>query len=75
MKAIKAFLNKSTIVNCLVFALVISILFAWRHTYTREIPLFSLVSFQIYLSFVAVNFLVFLGVFFILFLLGRREEK
>ncbi len=74
MAGIKGFFNKQTILNCLLFAAIISIPFVWKHTHSRHIPLFSAQSAQIYLSFVGISFIVFLLVFLVLFLMGRKEE-
>ncbi|MBC7555119.1 MAG: hypothetical protein H7257_14215 [Taibaiella sp.] len=75
MSKLKEFLSRTTLVNCFSFAVSISVLFAWRHTSTRQIPFFSLKAFQVYLSFVFVSFLVFLFIFFALYSFGKREER
>jgi hypothetical protein len=72
MRSIKGFFTKRTIINCLVFAAVISIPFTWKHTNTRHIPFFSSQAGQIYLSFVGISFVVFLLVFLGLYLFGKK---
>jgi hypothetical protein len=74
MASIKGFFNKQTIINCLLFAAIISVPFVWKHTHDRHLPLFSSHSGQIYLSFVAISFVVFLMVFLGLFLMGKKGE-
>ena len=75
MGMIKDVFNKRTLLNCIVFSLPASILFLWRFTYVKEIPFFSVLAAQVYLFFVAANFIIVLLVFIILHWLSNRPQK
>ena len=73
MSIFKEFLNKRTLVSCLVFSVPVSLLFMWRFTSIRNIPFFSADAWKIYAVFVAIDYLVFLLVFFVLYWLSKRQ--
>ncbi|MCF8448619.1 MAG: hypothetical protein K9G49_02005 [Taibaiella sp.] len=75
MNLLKEFFVKRTLINCLVFALPVSLLFLWRFVSLRSIPFFSADALQIYLVFVVLDFLFILFVFFILFWLSKRKQE
>lgn len=75
MSTSSEFLNKRTAISCLVFSLPVSLLFMWRFTSLRGIPFFSADAWKIYGTFVVVDFLIFLLVFYILYRLSKRKQE
>ncbi|GAA4465122.1 hypothetical protein GCM10023093_16760 [Nemorincola caseinilytica] len=75
MPLLKEFFNRRVLVNCLVFALPLSLLFMWRFTHLRGIPFASAAAGKIYLAFVVVNYIILLLVFFTLYWLSRRRQQ
>lgn len=73
MRDVKPFFNLRTFKVCLLFAVIISIPLVWKHTHDRHMDLFSGTGGQVYLSFVAVSFVIFFVVFFLLFLARKQD--
>ncbi len=70
---LKVFLNKRTLIGCLLFSALMSVLFMWRFTSNRHIPFFSAEAGKIYAAFVLIDYIIILAVFFLLFWLGKRK--
>ena len=75
MKALKEFFSGGTVLKCFIFALVVSVLFVARVDHVKHIPFFGRQSLQVYVAFTVTNFIIFMLLFLVLFLLGRREQK
>ena len=75
MTLLKEFFSPRMLINCIVFSLPMSVLFMWRMVHVLHIPFFSAEAGQIYLIFAGMTFVLLRVLLFILFLLGRREEK
>jgi hypothetical protein len=75
MTHLKEFFNKRVLVNCLVFALPLSLLFMWRFTHLRGIPFFSAQAGVVYMIFLTVDYFILLLVFFILYWLSSRKQE
>lgn len=71
---LKEFFNKRVLVNSLVFALPLSLLFMWRFTNLRSIPFFSVEAGKVYIVFVVINYIVLLLGFFLLYWLSKRKQ-
>lgn len=75
MKALREFFNLATIVKCLVFSMIVSLLYLARFDYVKHVPFFSNQSLKNYIGFTIVNFFLFIIIFLVLFLLARRAQK
>lgn len=75
MTPIKEFFNRRVLVNCMVFALPLSLLFMWRFTHLRHIPFFSADAAVIFMIFAAITYFILLMVFFTLYWLSRRKQE
>ena len=75
MVILREFFSGLILINCILFALPLSVLFTWRMVYVLHIPFFSADAGQIYLVFVGLTFVVLRIFLFLLYLLGRREER
>ncbi len=73
MSLLKEFLSTRTKLNCMWFAIPISILFTFRYTYTRQLPFFSAGAAIIYCVFIIFTYLFLMIGFFTLFALGKRK--
>ena len=75
MGLLREFFSGRILINCILFALPLSVLFTWRMVYVLHIPFFCVDAGQIYLVFVGLTFVVLRIFLFLLYLLGRREER
>ncbi len=75
MGILREFFNGRILINCTVFSLFLSVLFMLRFIYIQHIPFFSQGALQAYIFFVILTFIVLRIFLFILYLLGRREER
>jgi hypothetical protein len=74
MSHLKEFFNKRVLINCLVFAVPMSLLFTWRYTHLRHIGAFSSAYFVAFGIFLAIVYLLLLVVFFTLYWLSKRQQ-
>ena len=74
MKVLKEYFTWATTIKCFVFAMIVSLLYVMRFAFVKHVAFFSLVAFKTYIAFTIINFLLFLFVFFILFLLASRSQ-
>ena len=75
MSLLKEFFSPRILINCAIFAVVISVVLLWRITYVKGMELVSEDAAEIYLWLVVITFLVLRMISFILYLLARREER
>ena len=75
MTPLREFFSRRILMNCMFFAVPMSVLFTLRMTYVMHIPFFSKEGGQAYLLFVALTFIALRLFLFVLYLLGSREEK
>lgn len=59
----------------LVFDVPLSLLFAWRFTSNRHFALFDATGMKIFASFLVIDYLIILLVFFIVFWMNSRKEQ
>jgi len=71
MGAVSDFFEGQVVRNCLIGATPLSALWLWRFSATEGVPFFSKDSGLLFLVFVAINFVVLMVIFFILYWLGR----
>lgn len=74
MTLLKEFFNRRTLINSLVFALPLSLLFMWRFTHLRGIAFFSAEAGAIFGTFFIINYIILLLGFFLLFWLSKRKQ-
>lgn len=75
MSIVKEFFNRRVLTNCLVFSLPVSLLFLWRFTSLRHLPMSSMLAGKIYLVFVVIDYVIILTVFFLLYWLSKRKQQ
>ena len=75
MTLLKEFFNRRVLVNCMVFAIPLSLLFMWRFTHLRSIPFFSKDAGLVFSMFFIVNYTILLVVFFLLYWLSKRKQE
>lgn len=74
MTLLKEFFNRRVLINSLVFALPLSLLFMWRFTHLRGIAFFSAQAGTIFCIFLVINYIILLFGFFILYWLSKRKQ-
>jgi len=74
MSHLKEFFNKRVLINCLVFAVPMSLLFTWRYTHLRHIGLFSSAYAATLCVFLVIVYTILLVVFFTLYWLSKRRQ-
>lgn len=75
MGIIRELFNRRILINCTIFSSFLSLLFMWRFIYVQHIPFFSKDAWQIFLFFMMLTFIVLRVFLFILYLLGRHEDR
>ena len=72
---IAEFFSPRILVNCLLFAVIISCFLLWRITYVNNTEILSEEAGETYLWLVLTTFILLRMVSFILYLFARREER
>ena len=72
---LREFFSPRILVNCAIFAVVISVILLWRITYVKGMEMVSSEAAEIYLWLVLITFFVLRMISFFLYLLARREEE
>ena len=72
MRFLKELFNLRIILNCLVFAIPVSMLILLRIDYTEQIPLLCQESLEVFLSCILLTFLVVRGMLLILYFLSGK---
>jgi len=74
MSRFTSFFNKRLLLVSLVFDVPLSLLFAWRFTSNRHIALSDALALKVLASFLVIDYLITLLVFFIVFWMNSRKE-
>lgn len=74
MSHLKEFFNKRVLINCLVFAVPMSLLFTWRYTHLRHIDVLSSAYAAAFCVFLVIVYTILLLVFFTLYWLSKRQQ-
>lgn len=75
MSMLKEFFSPRILINCAIFAVLVSVILLWRITYVKGMEIVSSEAAEIYLWLVVISFVVLRMISFLLYLLARREEE
>lgn len=75
MKFLRLFFHKRALISSLVFSVPFTLLFAWRYTHLRSMPLFASEGISVFGVFFVVNYMILLTGFYLLAVLANRKQQ